>query len=344
MITAAALLSALLGISIFMGREQQEKLLLVKPMEHVVPAYPQQKVEELCEEKFLLTYETRRQVKVQAIQSEQTVILLSTNSYYPRIMNFLMVDGSFFTKPAWDAGIRHVVLNETAAFQLFGSVCPSGNRIKIKDETWIVTGVMDDHDEENANLYIPSSVGDTPTGALLVLMSDGIGKEYVKNELKQLGIFDTQYEITDLSAYASLLRQRFWVALKIALCMMILPFIGVGIARLRQSYLDYKIKLERYYLQELIKNDNSEFKKMAGIIVCIFAGIAGQLVLAAQILAACLGWQELSLSALAADVFARKLLLQRGCYLASTLLFDLLLAVFAGMIITALADKKWFTL
>lgn len=336
MITSFVLLSALLGISIFIGREQNGNLLMAKPMEYVIPAYTYQKVEELCEKEFLLTYETRKQTKVQAIQSEHTVIFIGTNSCYPQIMNFLMVDGSFFTKSAWKAGNRHVVLNETAAFQLFGSVCPSGNRIKTAGETWIVTGVIEDHDEENANLYIPSSIGDTQIGALLVLMSGGIGKEYVKNKLKQLDIYDTQYEITDLSAYSDAFIQRFRAALKIALCIMIISFICYGIALLRQYFFDYKIKMERYYFHELFKKYEREFMKMAGIILSIFVGTAVLLDLSVQILAACLSWQELSLSALKTEEFVGKMLLQRNCYIAANLLFYLLMAVYAFILIMVL--------
>lgn len=305
-------------------------------MEYVIPAYTHQKVEELCETEFLLTYETRKQAKVQAIQSEHTVILIGTNSCYPQIMNFRMVDGNFFTKSAWEAGNRHVVLNEIAAFQLFGSICSSGNRIKTEGEIWIVTGVIEDKDEENANLYIPSSTGDTQIGALMVLMSDGIGKEYIKNELKQLNIYDTQYEITDLSAYSDAFIQRFRVAFKIALCIMILSFICFGIAMIRQYFFDYKIKMERYYFQELLKKYNSEFIKMTGIILSVFAGTAVLLVFSVQILAAFLSWQELSLSALKTEEFAGKMLLQHDCYIAASLLFYLLLAAFACILIMVL--------
>lgn len=343
MITSCILLSALLGISIFTGRKQHGNLLMAKPVEYVIPAYTYQKVEELCEEEFLLTYETRRQARVQAIQSEHTVILISTNSCYPQIMNYLMVDGSFFTKSAWKAGNRHVVLNETAAFQLFGSVCPSGNRIKTAGETWIVTGVMEDHDEDNANLYIPSSIGDTQIGALMVLTGSGIGKEYVKSKLKQLDIYDMQYEITDLSAYSDALLQRFRTALIIALCIMIISFICYGITMLRQYFFDCKIKMERYYFHELFKENEREFIKMAGIILSIFAGTVMLPVLSVQILADCLSWQELSLSALKTEEFAGIMLLQRNCYIAANSLFYLLLAVYAGIIIRVLFFRNRHT-
>lgn len=343
MITSFVLLSALLGISIFIGREQHGNLLMAKPMEYVIPAYTYQKVEELCEDEFLITYETRKQAKVQAIQSEHMVVLISTNSCYPQIMNFLMVDGSFFTKSAWKAGNRHVVLNETAAFQLFGSVCPSGNRIKTAGETWIVTGVIEDHDEENANLYIPSSIGDTQIGALMVLMSSGIGKEYVKSKLKQLDIYDTQYEITDLSAYSDALIQRFWVALKIALCIVMISFICFGMAILRQYFFDFKIKMERNYVHELIKKYDREFIKVAGIILSIFAGTVMLLVLSVQILADCLSWQELSLSALKTEEFAGIMLQQRGCYIAANSLFYLLLVVYACILIMVLFFRNSYT-
>lgn len=339
-IISLVLLPGLLGTGIFAGGGRHGKLLLAKPADYVIPAYTYETVEALCDEEFLLTYEIRRQARVQAIQSEHTVILKGTNSCYPQVMNFLMADGSFFTKSAWKTGNRHVVLNKTAAFQLFGSVRSSGNRIKAEGGTWIVTGVMEDHDEENANLYLPSSIGGGQVGALMVLMDGGMGKEYVKSKLKQLDIYDTQYEITDLSDYSGAVIQRFRVALEIALCMIILPLIWFGIAMLRQFFTVCKNKMGHYYFQELLKKYHKEFIKMAGVVLSIFAGAAALLILTVRILAACLRWQELSFAALKTEEFTAIMQRQRDCYIAANVLFYLQLAVFAGILIVVLYFRE----
>jgi hypothetical protein len=110
-------------------------------------------------------------------------------------MGYMNVEGSFFSKKAWDAKQKHAVLNETAARTLFGSYRVAGKTIKLKDGIWLVTGVLADGDDENSIMYVPSSVtGGMPKSLVLLLAPDkGISEAYAKSVLKTLNIHESNY-------------------------------------------------------------------------------------------------------------------------------------------------------
>lgn len=256
-----------------------------------------EKVEELCEDEFLLTYEIPQNVTVKAVNSSRPATLIGTNSAYLDVMGYMLLDGSFFTKSAWDSKSRYAVLNETAAFSVFGSRNISGSKIQMNGEAWIVAGVIQDNDTENSNIYAPSSVTGGQTQALMALMGqkNGINKAYIINELKDIGVRETDSDFIDLSQAAYSFTERFWVSLKAAWCIAVIIFGKKGVLFIAKQLSAYKNKLRRAYMRELVAEHLVGIVKTSAAALLLLAGFGTALYFMRQILETCLAWREMSL-------------------------------------------------
>lgn len=288
------MLAAMYALSVSSGRESYRNLLLVTPSSFGIQGHSPQKLEEFSEEEFLLTYEIRQPATAQAVNSKHPLTLVGTNQNYAGIMGYIVLDGGFFTKAAWDAKNRHAVLNETAAFQIFGNNRISGQTLKLNGEPWIVTGVIQDEDTENANIYVPSSVTGGRAESLMALMDDNVTEAYVKNALKSVGIHDNNYDFINLSKSASAFDERFSVGWKAALFAVILLFIFKAGGGIIQNLRFYRNRLREIYFRELLSYHRADLAKTTAGIIFIAAGVTAGLLLSVQILETCLTWQEIA--------------------------------------------------
>lgn len=294
-LAAAALL--LLAALAFLAREavsmRYNDLLLATPLKPGTAGPDTENLEQFCEDEFLVTYEIRQEKTARAINSGHPVTVIGTNACYQNVLNYAMLDGGFFTKTAWDANSRHAVLNETAAFKLFGSKNISGKTMRIGEETWLVTGVIQDGDEDNANVYVPSGATGGRPQSLMALLGGGVTEAYAKTALKSLGIHDNAYKFYNLSKLASMYGERFDVAWKTA-AMLLAVFIAVRSAlNVSKRLRSMKKLLNNQYLTELAASRRADMVKAAGMIILLVACIAASLVLSVQILDICLGWLKL---------------------------------------------------
>lgn len=303
------MLTAMLALSFLSEKAGCKNLLLVTLHGWSLRSQDFERIEELCEDEFLLTYEIPQNASAKAVNLAHTVTLTGTNSAYPDVMGYRMRNGGFFTESAWESNEKHAVLNEAAAFTVFGSGNISGATVRINGETWLVTGVIMDNDAEKANIYVPSGVTGGNIQSLMALMGNsGDGEAYVINGLKNLGIRDTNSDFINLSKAASAFTERFWVSLKAACCFTAILLGKKGALWIAKRLSDCKNRLRRVYLRELIAESRTEFAKICAVSVLLLADIAAALYFMLQILENCLAWQELSLPAryLSGD-FANKL-------------------------------------
>ena len=89
--------------------------------------------------------------KIKAIHGNHTVNLRGTNYSYPFVLNYNLVNGGFFTKSAQEQGSKVVVLNEIAAFELFGGNDCIRNEIIVDN---LIYTVKLNIKIENKNIYI----------------------------------------------------------------------------------------------------------------------------------------------------------------------------------------------
>lgn len=342
-IIAAILLTALAAMSFCAKREGYGNLLLITPSAFGSAGLNPERLEELSEEEFLLTYEIKQPATAQAISSKHSVTLTGTNQNYAYIMGYPVLDGGFFTKSAWDAKNKHAVLNETAAFKIFGSRRISGQILQLEGEPWVIAGVVQDNDTENANVYAPSSVSGGQTGALMVLTDDGdVSEAYVKNTLKGVGIHENSYDFIYLSKSASAFGERFSVAWKSALFILILLFIlktGGGII---QKLRFYRNRLREIYFKELLVYHRADIAKAAAMLIFLISGAAAILLLSLNIFETCLTWQEIIpvTGKLTAGDFGERLVWLRDYYWVDVALFAAFAAVIAAYLFLTLNQKQ----
>ncbi|MDR0400333.1 MAG: ABC transporter permease, partial [Treponema sp.] len=180
---ALALLAALGFPTLLLWRSPARNLLLVSPLEAGSPALDPQKLRRIVEEEFLLTYEVRRRIQARTAAAVCPATLIGTNSLYPALTLHPMLRGGFFTGRAEKGKNREAVLNRAAAFRIFGSDAVAGRTLTIEDAPWLVTGVMDDGEEDSPRVYIPAAAAGEGPRSLLVLLGGGVDAAQVKNTL-----------------------------------------------------------------------------------------------------------------------------------------------------------------
>ena len=275
--------------------ELYRNLLLASPATDGLSGISTEKIERFCKDRFLITYEIPKKETVDAVRGGRQVTTVGTNCSYRNLMGYPILNGSFFTKAAWDAGQKHAVLNETAAYDIFGSINLSGQTLKIGGEPWLVVGVMQDGDLENTRIYVPSSVAGGVADSLLALVDADGGKTeaYAKNALKELDVSETNYQIVNLSDIASMYWERFTLAWETVVCILILIFMRYQAVSLKSSLRFYKDRLRQRYLRELFAENRTAFLKSAGSASLLITSVAAILCILRQILTVCLKWQSL---------------------------------------------------
>ncbi|MDR2133802.1 MAG: ABC transporter permease, partial [Treponema sp.] len=228
-------------------------LFLAAPADIHAPEIDLQKIERFCDEHFPLTYEIPGPEKAVILGAEYPVTLIGTNSRYPRILGYSMADGSFFSKQAWKGGERHAVLNGKAAFDLFGSIRAAGNCVKIRNETWIVTGVINDGDDENRRIYVPSPARGGKAVSLLA-RTDAPGESsvsYLRDNLKSLGVYEGGFVFFDLGAEIRFFWERAVVALLLLSCLLPACIFPPALGKCRAAFFRLQRELKKRYLPEL---------------------------------------------------------------------------------------------
>ena len=323
----ASLLAAMLMLCLRAGSDPRP-LLLAAPSGFGAQGLDPERVALFCKEEFLVTYELRRSKTARAAQSSHAVAMIGTNSHYRDILGYPVLDGGFFTEAAQTAGYRHAVLNETAAFALFGGVAVSGGNFKLDGETWTVAGVIDDLDGSSANIYVPSGfIGGRPD-SLMTLLDGNVTETYAKNALKTLGIRETNYDFINFASSAAAFWERFAVGWKAALCFALILLGRIAIAKTIKNIPLFREKLKVMYMREMIAKDGVGLLKMIAGVALPIAAAAAVLALGLQILGAFLNFGELAVPSAKAPVqdFSRMADSLRAYHTAGMVLFALCIA------------------
>jgi hypothetical protein len=313
-----------LCISAFLAGEDRN-LFFVIPIETGSPRFDVQAIEEFSENEFLLSYEIPGAERVSLAYAEYPVTVIATNSSYPGILGLNMLEGAFFSKQAWTGKQRHAVLNETAAFTIFGSGGIVGSRFRMRNDTWLVTGVIRDGDEDKARIYIPSLVRGGEAGALAVMR--GMDETYVRNKLKTLGIQEGNYSFINLGTQCRLLWERAEVT---ALLFFVFFFLGILkhlIAGFAEAGTALKRDLSQFYPAELLRKNRRAVTKLASFTLGMVLFPAIALLLCLRLASVCLPWQDIpSLTNLNRDFFFLQLSRIRILELISRFFFGFSLA------------------
>lgn len=282
----------LIFMSFAVDHQELKSNLLVIPKSKNVPGVGIDKIEEINEENFLLTYEMNYDENVKSINSEHSVVLKGTNFTFPYITGYNLVEGSFFTQLAQEQKNRTVVLNELAAFELFGSFNIVGNTILFSDESYTIAGVINDEDKENKNVYIPiTTLNNKPTTLLTSIdIENGITEEYVKNELKEVGITDVSHDFLNTNDIRSIIQEQAIVAILSVICIILILALKYSIKKFVNSYKTLKDLLVEYYFKDIIQNKLDGLYHLLIRAFCVVISILIIGILIFNIFKICISW------------------------------------------------------
>ena len=340
LIAGTSLLICLIGLTIiYFLTERNKSLFLVLPNETGSPGINIDKIEDFSSDEFPLTYEIQGYERVSLPQGEYPVTLIAANNYYAGIMGLTMIEGSFFTKQAWAGKQKQAVLNETAAFTIFGSSNIVGSRFRIRNDTWLVTGVVRDFDEDHSRIYVPSSVRGGEAAAVSFTVSGNLDAAYAINSLKTLGIRDINFDFIDFNVYFRLFFERIMtiplIFFSLLLFSLIKPVFSVFIIEISSL----KTELNMFYLSEILKNYRKKLFKTGflGFVLLVSPVLAVFLLI--RLVSVCLPWQDIpSLYKTSREFFGFHLNQIRILDLFSLIFFIISLAIIAIFIISLNID------
>jgi hypothetical protein len=279
-------------------------ILVIMPADIHAPSFDIKKIETFCKDEFPLSYEIIEAEKASTPRAEIPVRLMGVNSLYLRLSGFPLIEGSFFSKESWDKKQKHAVLNEKAAFDLFGGSRIAGSKIKILKEAWLVTGVIDDGDDETARIYAPSSVRGGRVSSLLALLDASKDETYVKTSLKTLGVHEGSFVFFRPRGRIRLFFERAFVSLGLLCCLLILRRLPGLWTNFKFFFGAVRKKREAQYPREVLQKNAPLLAKtfLAALALPASGGIL--LFMLLKILSVCLTWQDLPpLEHIAADAF-----------------------------------------
>jgi hypothetical protein len=321
--------------AIIAGKTGLGDLFLAAPADMHAPEIDVQKIEGFCDAYFPLSYEIPGPGKAVVLGIEYPVALIGTNSHYPRILAYSMAEGSFFSKQAWKDRERHAVLNGKAAFDLFGSSRAVGSPLKIRGEIRIVRGVINDGDDENRRIYLPSSAFPAQGGKAVFLLArgdaaGGADASYIRDSLKSLGVYAGAFDFFDLGAEIRFFWERSAAALMLLSCLFPAFLLPPALGEFRTAFSRLRRELKRRYLSELLCSGGGTLLKFLFSVLALPACAGAILFLLLRILSVCLPWQDLpSLGSLDRRALYPGIAVLLNCGTASAILFCLFLVSLA---------------
>lgn len=149
----------------------------------------------------------------------EDISVLATNENFGYFTKMQVLQGAFFNEIQVSRKYRLTVINESAAYQLFGSEDCVGEAIFLNQLPYHVAGIIKDQgDEEEAKIYIPYTVLEELGSELR------IGQLWCRFEnlaeaaliLDQMGYSLKEIEIVQTNDLKGLFMQRFWILVILA--------------------------------------------------------------------------------------------------------------------------------
>lgn len=283
-------LTGLLFFAIQAEKKQYQDLIIAVPDGSGFPSFDLSEINKIGNEEMAVTYDIRKRVTAETTNSKYPVTLIGTNSSYAEVAGLQTVTGSFWSTEAWNMRSRYVILNEPAAFQLFGSSNIIGNTVKLDGELWMVTGIVKDGNKKNKMAYVPASAITGSPEVLMAKTKGGTGA--VLNSLSRLGIYESNSRVIDVSAVARLFWQQFCVSVYLTVILLSFIFSCKRIAVLGEHFGLIRLCYQIMYPDELIVKSRRELRQMAcqGLLMLLSGMIS--LLLARRILQMALSWKD----------------------------------------------------
>ena len=333
------LLAALLIIAFLAKKDGRENLLLILPEGFISQQISINSIEEFIDNEFLLTYEIPSSARISLPYNDFSVTVKATNSSYPHVFGYKLTEGSFFSKQAWTGKQRHAVLNEKAAATIFGSASIAGNQFRLHNETWLVTGVINDGDDERSTIYVPSSIANTHAGEFAALMSGFYDESYIKSNIKTLGIHVNNFEFFNLGSHTRRLFQRPLVIILLLSGVVLIFVLLIFVKKFINAFLMLKTELVNHYISDMLHKRRKVLLKPLYLAFILLLCPALALVLFLQAVSIILPWQDIP-SPVKSDLFFPLMVKIYDFELASLITFGFTVIVLAVFTVLLVIWKK----
>ncbi len=260
----ALLMGLLITVTLITKQNGYEKLLMVSPKLNKDSGTDVDKLEQINGNNFLVTYEVDEDKQIQVHNIRHSVILKGTNYTYPFVMHYTFASGSFFTRTVQEQKLKSVVLNEAAAFEMFGSFHIAGKKILLDDVPYTITGVIRDGAEEK-NIYMPVTLMDKQPDTFMAGLDPerGITQEYIKTTFKEAGITETDYDFINLDEAVRKMEAETGITLLSVFAFLLLLKLRDRITKLSCRVGNLRELSKQYYYKELVHENPGVILGMA---------------------------------------------------------------------------------
>ena len=220
-----------------------------------------QQIEQLCDS-LIFTYKNQTTANITALNTQTSVTLIETNYNFPFVMNRSLLHGGFFRQEQYKHTVA--VLNERAAFDIFGTIEATGNVLTLNKTIYAVIGVINDKDAENLNIYIPAGLlGDSVESLAINLAITPYPTEQIINKLMQAGIHYKDHRFINFAAAYTAVTDSIFLVVKLLAVFGLYSIIKKSRYCAKKQILVLQNLCREVYAVDLIKE--SAFWKLIGL-------------------------------------------------------------------------------
>ncbi len=268
-------LIALISISVFMHMRNEKDLYLIVPRNTGGQGIDIKEIEKINEDAFMLTYVRKQQNTATTGYTKHDITLVSTNYTFPFVCRYQMINGGFFTRENQEGENNYAVLNETAAFNMFGNMNVIGLEFTINDKEYIIKGIINDTSQV-LNVYLPMQLTEQNPDSFMIKTDEfkGVSREYILTKLKQTGISDMNYYFTNIGLLNEKITGKAFVAvlLLVGFCLVFVLLRCLKILKLQSNFLALAYK--KLYLRDLLRTHPQKVIAFIGNIAAVFSIVA----------------------------------------------------------------------
>lgn len=240
--------------------------------------FTREEMERLEKKNYFFTFMQRQNIEISNGIRGKSMEVVGTNDNFPYFLKGSMLGGTFFNKIYLEKKCKVAVINEKAAFELFGTTSGLGNRIYIGQQVYEVIGVIENSYLKNtAQIYLPETTfneyhSDSTRITDIWCQLSNISESIVVGKILGYGADDIK--IIQMEQYKDVVTQRF----KIILFSMGIVFISFFVKRLVIHAKSIGATMgnfhSRYYISDIkiLKNKSMILESFAGILDVIMIG------------------------------------------------------------------------
>lgn len=286
------LLVGLISSVIYISNNNFSNLLMISPQNTSEVNIDIKDLEKLNEKNVMLTYQSVEDDNIVINKTRHNIKVKGTNYCYMFVLGHTLKSGGFFTNKSQDNKKKVVVLNELAAYSMFGSNNIIGNTVQFKNQTYEIVGVISDKDDKSKNVYIPITLLDKKPQIVYTVIDDkqGASKEVIINDFKKLGITTDNYLFNNFIAVNRVVKQRLIVAVGLLVCIMLVVCLCRRLKKLKYYVCYIKNELKACYIKHIIINHKMTIVK--GSYELVLTGLISSVLymIMSKMIAIIVGW------------------------------------------------------